>query len=253
MTRHLLVVGGQRCGSTYLHDLLDSHPDITMARPARPEPKFFCSPGAVERGLEEYHRRHFTHRTTEQLLGDKSTSYLEDPEAPGRAAELLGEAHVVAVLRDPVERAVSNWAFSTDNGLEHRPLETALKENLLAEAPWDPSSCSVSPFAYLERGRYADQLAPWFDTFPHTTHVLFLPELLADPGVPAGLFRALGVAESAVEPPARPVNRSTAPAPDLPAGLVAELRAYFAASDQALAVRLDRELPWPTASEGAMS
>ena len=35
------MIGGQRCGTTYLHTMLDAHPDITMARPARPEPKVF--------------------------------------------------------------------------------------------------------------------------------------------------------------------------------------------------------------------
>ena len=252
MTSHVLVVGGQRCGTTYLRTLLDAHPDIAMAQPARPEPKFFSSPDALELGLEEYHRRFFSHRTTELLLGDKSTSYLEDPQAPKRAAALLGEAHIVAVLRDPVERAVSNWRFSTDHGREERPLETALKENLVAETPWDSAQSSVSPFAYLERGRYFEQLEPWFDAFPSTTHVCFSSELVSDAAVRARLFDDLGVDGGAdVEPPPFPVNRSTAPAPELSAELVAELRDYYAASDHALAERLGRDLPWPTSTEGA--
>ena len=41
MAGHFLVVGAQRCGTTYLHDLLAAHPEIAMARPARPEPKAF--------------------------------------------------------------------------------------------------------------------------------------------------------------------------------------------------------------------
>ena len=40
--RHLLVVGAQRCGTTYLSRALDAHPDVTMARPSPPEPKVFC-------------------------------------------------------------------------------------------------------------------------------------------------------------------------------------------------------------------
>ena len=120
---------------------------------------------------------------------------------------MLGEAHVVAVLRDPVERAVSNWRFSTKHGLETRPLEEALRADLEAEQPWDRTATSVSPFAYVRRGRYLDHLEPWVATFPDTTHVLFLEELLADPAVLSGLFVDLGVDPE--EAQRRPADRST--------------------------------------------
>ena len=62
-------------------------------------------------------------------------------------------------LRDPVARAVSNWQLSTAHGLETRPLEQALVENLDGPARrGTPATTSVSPYAYLERGRYAEQL-----------------------------------------------------------------------------------------------
>ena len=62
---------------------------------------------------------------------------------------------------DPIERAVSNWKFSRASGLEDRPLAEALRQNLAGAVPWDAARTSVSPFAYLERGRYAAQLDPW--------------------------------------------------------------------------------------------
>lgn len=250
MTRHLLVIGGQRCGSTTLHHLLDAHPDVTMARPARPEPKVFCSDEATDRGIEWYHRTWFGHARDGQLLGDKSTSYLEDAQAPARAARMLGTPDVVVVLRDPVDRAVSNWRFSTDNGLETRPLETALRESLEHSAPWDRSGTSVSPFAYLERGRYVDYLRPWREQFPDTTHVLFLAELKKGTEAVDRLFDALGVRTGVLDLRAPPVlNRSSETAgPSLE--LDGLLREYFAASDGALAGLLNRPLPWrqPTAS-----
>ena len=61
MSRHLLVIGAQRCGTTFLHTLLDAHPDITMARPARPEPKVFCDPVASAKGLDWYEATYFAH------------------------------------------------------------------------------------------------------------------------------------------------------------------------------------------------
>jgi sulfotransferase family protein len=245
LTRHLLVIGAQRSGTTYLSALLDGHPDITMARPARPEPKVFCDPQASARGLDWYRATYFRHAGDEQLLGDKSTSYLEDPEAPARARAMLGEADVLVVLRDPVHRAVSNWRFSTDNGLETRPLETALRENLTEERAWDPDVTSVSPFAYLQRGRYVDYLAPWTDTFADSVHVLFLSELVEDEATVARLWKTLGVGPgSGAERPAGPVNRNDGEAPTLTRDLLGTLRAYFEVSDRALSARLGRSLPW---------
>ena len=245
MIRHLLVIGAQRCGTTYLHSLLDAHPEITMARPARPEPKVFCSDEAAGRGAQWYRDTYFQHAGSERLLGEKSTSYLEDAAAPERAAAVLGQAHIVAVLRDPVRRAISNWRFSTEHGLETRPLEAALRSALAGETPWDRSRSSVSPFAYLERGRYLDYLKTWMAAFPATTHVFFLQELVEDDGVLADLWTALGV-----DPGFRPerrsevVNQSRIEPPALPPDLRGRLERYFEASNRDLSTELGRDLPW---------
>lgn len=243
--RHLLVIGAQRCGTTYLSGLLDAHPQITMARPARPEPKVFLSDESVDKGLAWYRDTYFAHATTESLLGEKSTSYIEDPVAAVRARKVLGEAEIVVLLRDPVERAVSNWRFSTDNGLEQRPLVDALLQNLTSGTDWDEQRTSVSPFAYLERGRYADYLPAWSAAFPSKTHVLFLQELRTDDAAVGKLYAALGV-DAGFRPPARDerVNQSLEPTPELAPELVERLRGYFAASDAALGRLVGRDLPW---------
>lgn len=246
MTRqHLLVIGAQRSGTTYLHTLLDDHPEITMARPARPEPKVFCDPKASAKGLAWYQDTYFAHARGELLLGEKSTSYLEDPDAPARAREMLGEAHVLVVLRDPVERAVSNWRFSTQNGLETRPLETALRENLTQDTAWDRRVTSVSPFAYLERGRYIDYLEPWTGAFHDNVHVLFLTELVDDESTVERLWKAVGVGPgNREEHPTKPVNENEGGEPTLSEDLLGTLKAYFEVSNRALSAHLGRSLPW---------
>jgi hypothetical protein len=251
VTRHLLVIGAQRCGTTYLHGLLEAHPEVAMARPARPEPKVFLSDELAGRGLDWYRSTYFGHATDERLLGEKSTSYIEDPLAPARAAAVLGDPYVVAVLRDPVLRAVSNWRFSADNGLEDRPLDVALSESLEEEAAWDPATTSVSPFAYLPRGRYAGYLDPWLAAFGDDVHVHFLADLVADDAAVADLYARLDV-DPDFRPPGRDrvVNESSEPAPDLPADLRARLEGYFAASNQALSTLLGRDLPWWTRPGG---
>ena len=246
MIRHLLVIGAQRCGTTYLHSLLDAHPEITMARPSSPEPKVFCSDEVLSRGAHWYRDTYFRHAENERVLGDKSTSYLEYAEAATRAASVLGEVHVVAVLRDPVQRAISNWRFSTEHGLETRCLEEALRDNLAGPTSWDPSRSSVSPFAYLERGRYHEYLQPWLDTFPHTSQVLFLEDLIDDEQTTADLLTKLGVSpDHSAARPEQKVNSSRGDhSAVLSAELLGTLEGYFESSNVALSAQLGRGLPW---------
>jgi hypothetical protein len=226
--------------------LLDAHPDITMARPSRPEPKVFISEELAARGLDWYEQTYFAHATTETLLGEKSTSYIEDGAAAGRAAHVLGPADIVVQLRDPVARAVSNWRFSSAHGLEDRPLAQALGDNLQGSREWDPERSSVSPYAYLERGRYLDYLEPWFESFPGQVHVRFLEDLVSRESSVSELYDALGV-DASFQPPdqGKRVNESSGPPPEIDAELQTRLRAYFHDSDELLRERLDRELPWP--------
>jgi Sulfotransferase domain len=246
VTRHLVVIGAQRSGTTYLASLLEQHPDIAMARPSRPEPKVFLSDEAVRRGRDWYVATYFAHADGEQILGEKSTSYIEDAEAPARVAAVLGDPYVLVMVRDPVSRAVSNWSFSCDNGLERRPLEVALRENLDGPTAWHPGETSVSPFAYLERGRFADYLAPWQEQFAGSLRVLLLDDLVADhTTVMAGLYRWLGV-DPGFRPVDcdQPVNASTVRDATVSASLERSLRDYYEDADLRLAELIGRTPPW---------
>lgn len=243
MTRHFLVIGAQRSGTTYLHSLLEAHPDIAMARPTRPEPKVFLTDPPGDHAW--YLRTYFSHVRHETVLGEKSTSYLEVPAAAGRARKVLGDCDIVVVMRDPVQRAISNWRFSTDHGLESRPLAEALEANLAAPAPWDPERTSVSPYAYLERGRFSDYLPPWLDVFPGRVHLLYLDDLVGSADTVQRLYAALGARRDFTPPTlGRPVNQSSEPPTPLDPELVARLWEYFRDSDEALADLTGAPPPW---------
>jgi hypothetical protein len=149
------------------------------------------------------------------------------------------------LVRDPVHRAVSNWRFSTDSGLEHRTLKTALEENLDGPRAWDSAATSVSPFAYLERGRFADYLGPWYESFPGMVRIEFVSDLVSSREAIGSLYTWLG-ADDDILPASfgRVVNRSEARAPALDEQLMLRLRAYFADSDRALSGLSGREVPW---------
>lgn len=250
MTRHLLVIGAQRCGTTYLRHLLEAHPQIAMARPARPEPKVFLDPELSSRGREWYVETWFSHAGDADLLGDKSTSYLEHPEAARRARAMLGDPLVHVQLRDPVRRAASNWAFSSDHGLETRPLEEALQACLDGAGPGveDRAATSVSPFDYLARGRYADQLRPWLAEYGSDLSVGFLEDLIADPRAIGQTYRTLGVDDAFLPADIGQLNASET-TPELSEDLAGRLRAWFAESDATLADLLGRRLPWSSVPE----
>lgn len=249
--RHLLVIGAQRSGTTYLHRALDDHPQITMARPARPEPKFFLAPGSERATPEEYRAALFAHATDEKLLGEKSTSYIESAAAAQRAAAVVPDAIVLVMLRDPVARAVSNWRFSSASGMEERALEQALADNLQGPRRWDPAVTSVSPFAYLERGRYANYLGPWLAAFPDSMHVLFFEQLVGSVSALSDLYVAIGVDATTPALATERVNSSDGTAPALSSQLLTQLDEYFRDSDERLTSLLGRELPWRSAGTPA--
>ena len=216
-----------------------------MARPARPEPKVFLSSEVVERGVGWYRAGYFAHATGESLLGEKSTSYLEVPDAAGRAAAVLGQVPIVVQLRDPVARAISNWRFSTQSGMERRPLLQALEDNLAGGMAWDRNRTSVSPYAYLERGRYVDYLRPWMAAFPSTVHVRFLEGTTVSSGSINDLYDVLGVDPAVAAPRLGQLRRSSGAAPTLPPALLSRLRTYFQPADERLSDLLRQALPWP--------
>ena len=158
-----LICGGQRCGTTTLWHLLNEHPEVFIAQPVNPEPKYFLD--APDNPARDYESRYFSDTRNAVAVGEKSTSYFEDPRVPERIAGTYPEVKLVFMLRHPVERAVSNYLFSVMNGLETRSFEDAI---VAADKPETPTSVvkTVSPFAYVERSRYAERLAPFQNLFP---------------------------------------------------------------------------------------
>src|SRR5205814_123516 len=108
------------------------------------------------RGLEYYESEYFAEPGT-RVRGEKSTSYIESDVATRRITATLPGAPLLVVLRDPVRRAISNYRFSTQNGVDDLPISEALRAEA-GERSWDHARFSVSPFAYLARGRYVEYL-----------------------------------------------------------------------------------------------
>lgn len=243
--RRLFIVGAQRSGTTYLYRALDAHPEIVMAKPMRPEPKFFLDEALAARGVEYYDRTCFPGAMTEPVRGEKSTSYIESPAAAERIARTFPGALVIVALRNPIDRAISNYWFTVNNGLETRPLAEALRPDSARRAVYDSDRFSVSPFSYLQRGHYVEYLTVYERHFSRDQIIILLFEVFTtDIAVIQSLYRRVGVSAAFV-PDAldQPVNASTPDAEQaVTPALRASLRDYFAPYNARLAAHFNLNL-----------
>ena len=230
MPEHFFICGAQRSATTYLYRMLDQHPDIAMAKPMRPEPKYFIRP-RMDDDLGEY-RKAFFDGASARWFGEKSTSYIEHPVAAERISRLLPDATLFFMLRDPVERAISNYRFSRGNGFEPLSIEQALDAEAGRIAEGGSATTSVSPHAYVARGRYVDYLGPWFAHFPaDRIHLLVAERVVGSRDGLRDAFSRLGLGgDIPLEGVDEPFNQSSSPSA-IPDGVRERLRAEFADSN----------------------
>lgn len=237
-TGHFFIIGAQRCGTTYLHHLLADHPEVEMAMPLKPEPKFFLIDDLYQLGIDHYERTYFSGKETAWLRGEKSTSYIESETAARRLVSHFPAAKIVIALRDPVERAISNYHFTVQNGLETLPMKQAfLQEGDRLREGLADSKISVSPYAYLARGRYLDYLRIYEQYFPREQIILLLfEEFIGSLGAIQRLFEALRIWPNYVPPNLHSiVNPSKKEKQSLELEVRQFLGEYFARPNQRLA------------------
>jgi hypothetical protein len=161
-----IIAGAPRSGTTWLYELLDRHPDVFMAKPPRPEPKFFLVDELYARGMAYYNETWFTGAAQYAAAGEKSTNYLESATAAERIHAHLPAVKLVFILREPAHRAYSNWLWSSMNGMETEDFERALSMENERERTVDPRLRYARPHAYFSRGLYAKLLRPYLNLFP---------------------------------------------------------------------------------------
>lgn len=191
---HLFIVGAQRSGSTYLYHVLSDHPQVAMAEPVRPEPKFFMNDEMFAMGRAYYESAYFFYNAKEtRYLGEKSTSYIESQMVAKRIRDFYPDARILLVLRDPVQRAWSNYRFSVQYGMEPLCFEAALAAE--HERLCDTSiATSVNPYAYCRRGHYIDYIEDYLKVFgADQLCILIFEEIVGNLSAVQSLYRWLGI------------------------------------------------------------
>jgi Sulfotransferase domain len=146
-----VIIGAQKGGTSFLYYLLTRHPLVEPA--ARKELHFFDKPERFESGAQWY-RRCFPQSGWKDgqrsITGEATPSYLFDPPVAKRMAEVVPQARLIALLRNPVDRAYSHYQMQVKRGTELSPFEEAIEQQHTS---------------YVSRGIYVDQLLRWFEFF----------------------------------------------------------------------------------------
>jgi hypothetical protein len=161
---NLIIVGAQKCGTTSLHYYLNQHPDIAMTRGK--ELNFFVEEGAWAKGLGWYAAQF---NPAARVRGESSPSYTNYPRYSGvaeRIHTIVPEAKLVYMVRDPLERTISQYIHEYTTGWENRPIEDVLGGPLATHR-------------YVRRSKYFLQLEQYLRYFdPAAILVVEQEELL---------------------------------------------------------------------------
>jgi hypothetical protein len=252
-----LLIGAAKSGTTSLQAWLADHPFVLPA--TMKEVHYFDYyyyygedwyrihfPAAAARSaFEREHRRPF-------LTGEASPTYLSHQWAPERIRRALPGARLLVLLRNPVDRAYSQYQMSVREDLEDLPFEEALEREAERLAPElrrvrrdrHHRSLPLAKHSYLHRSHYDDQMERWLALFPRSQfHVARAEDLESSPqetldGVHA--FLELPPHRSAELPRLHTAPRYPPMAPETRARLVD----YFRPRNERLSALLHLDLDW---------
>lgn len=184
-----LIIGTQKGGTTAFYRLLTQHP---LVQPATTKEVHYFDVHFAK-GIDWY-LSHFPVSTSRDgqktLTGEASPYYLYHPHAARRAAQVVPGAKLITLLRNPVDRAYSDYNHKVREGRERLSFEEAVvaeekrlageKEKMLADESYQ--STNYRRYSYLSRGIYADQIEEWTSYFARDQMLALKSEdFFADP------------------------------------------------------------------------
>ena len=249
-----IIVGAQKAGTSSLFSYLTQHPAIQGS--CRKEVHYFD--GGFDPRVDSYkkgqywYRAHFPLKTKvarQNRIIEATPSYLFIPSVPERIVSLIPDAKIIAVLRDPAERAISNFFHEVRAGREARSIMQALhEEDDLLNPIWDSGEYKTPQFVYCSykaRGRYAEQIARYFEFFSREqVLVLSSKKLFTSTGdAVAKVFDFLEIDSTVPVTDKRPRNVGT-DKPKTDNAVREYLNDYFAPFNERLFELLGKKIDW---------
>lgn len=204
---NFLLIGVGKAGTTSVYYYLTQHPDIYMS-PIK-EPRFFVydkslAPWLADpevaayfpcRTIEQYEAL-FAGTGHEKVVGEASIQYYASPAAAERIARTLDSPKMVAILRNPIDRAYSSYTMEALAGREHRSFEQVVKDEINGVNAEHP----MGRFHHLDRGLYHHHLTTFRQHMPRgDLKILLYDDLQQDSlRVMREIFKFLGVDEDFV-------------------------------------------------------
>ena len=195
---NFVVIGASRSGTTSLHDYLGQHPDVYVT--PRKSPNYFVSadaqPERENAHLQAMARQWIASRqdyesqfqgvSGERAVGDVSPVYMQSIYSAGRIRDALGaDTKIIAILRNPADRAYAHYLGRRRDGLEAGDDFDAIVDRELARS----LDKEIAFGSYVGCGRYHHFLKPYFELFPAANIRVYLFDQLQDN--PAALMRDL--------------------------------------------------------------
>jgi len=233
-----LLIGAMKAGTTALYQACDQHPEIYMSPIKEPnffafaeEPPSFKAPlDREEGGINDktisdptVYKRLFDGAEPGQARGEASHTTLYWPQSPANIQTYAPNAKLIAVLRNPVERAYSEYLHFVRDGYESlEQFEDAL------DAESDRIAAQWAFGRYVDRGRYYEQLRRFYDQFdPSQIRVYLFQELCRQPQVLVrDLYSFIGVDPTFEPDLSRRVNKSGVPKSRLLQTTLATLQSF---------------------------
>ena len=214
-----LVLGTQKGGTTTLQQLLIQHPGVCLApgKEVHYFSKHWDQPAA-------WYASHYADAAPDQRCGDITPFYLFHPQAPQRIHSLLPNAQLIVLLRDPVERALSQYFHSLRLGFETLPLEDALAAEEERLNTGEPQH--LQEHSYVSRSRYLEQLDRYRELFPDQQLLVLKSEaFFADPATTWKQIEGfLGIPPAPCPTCPAPANAGRGEADSVPESIRAQLR-----------------------------
>lgn len=238
---HFLGLGTQKGGTTSLHRLLALHPQVFL--PSCKEVHYFS---LHDHEPLSWYSEHYREARPGQLRGDITPYYSFHPRAPERIRAVLPQARLIMLLRNPVERALSQFFHARRHGFEPLELEAALAaepERLAGAAARlaapGSSDYSHQKHSYVSRSRYAEQLARFEALFPQRQLLVLRSEDLFESTEAcwARIQAFLGLSPVPLPAPLERANAGRGEAETVPEAVRAQLRQQLAATTTAMAER----------------